>query len=541
MTVLFFRVSVSAGIIVNHECLDVERIPDPYLAAVKKMWFNVLGESHSTGYFKGCDLLEADNARFQANNVDGFGVAPEAYTDTRMRISRISRGDVTSPTGWRNGYGEEDFFTSAQAIARTKAHVDYCNANGYAIAVMAFGWCWDMTWHHTVFAETVEDWGGRWGGALDYYNGTSIVRQQIWGITADETPNSPFLSLQDYLLAVEAYIAHCQTQGYATKVIFTTGPVDGSDNSELGLGRHVKYEAIRDYVEASPAKILFDYADILCYDSDGTRHSDLWSGHAYPAIHPENMQDLDGTYAEDGDHIGKKGALKLGKGVWWLLARMADWNGLGVRLKAKIFMEGAFGVGQMTTDLNSGNQIPLTSPYGEDPRSVLSIPVNAVDWVLVQLRTSPEGPVVFSRSAFLRSDGCIVRDDGVTDDIALEVAVGNYYVVIRHRNHLPVMSAAAIPLNTGSPDVYDFTEGSGQYYGSNGAKQIEAGVWGMWAGDVNQDKNVTTSDYTSWYNSARLGESGYKATDINMDGVVTTSDYTQWYNNARLGAASNVP
>ncbi len=63
----------------------------------------------------------------------------------------------------------------------------------------------------------------------------------------------------------------------------------------------------------------------------------------------------------------------------------------------------------------------------------------------------------------------------------------------------------------------------------------------MWAGDVNQDGNVTTTDYTSWYNSARLGDSGYRATDMDMDGVVRTSDYTMWYNNARLGAASTVP
>jgi hypothetical protein len=103
------------------------------------------------------------------------------------------------------------------------------------------------------------------------------------------------------------------------------------------------------------------------------------------------------------------------------------------------------------------------------------------------------------------------------------------------------MSATAQALSSSSPSLFDFTTGSGQYYGSNGAKQVESGVWGMWAGDVNQDKNVTTTDYTAWYNSARLGESGYKTTDINMDGVVTTSDYAQWYNNARLGAASPVP
>ena len=58
---------------------------------------------------------------------------------------------------------------------------------------------------------------------------------------------------------------------------------------------------------------------------------------------------------------------------------------------------------------------------------------------------------------------------------------------------------------------------------------------------VNRDGQVTTSDYTAWYNSARLGETGYLDTDMNMDGQVTTADYTLWYNNARIGAASQVP
>jgi hypothetical protein len=37
---------------------------------------------------------------------------------------------------------------------------------------------------------------------------------------------------------------------------------------------------------------------------------------------------MDGTYTEDGDHIGQRGALRLAKAMWWMLARMAGWDGV---------------------------------------------------------------------------------------------------------------------------------------------------------------------------------------------------------------------
>jgi len=40
------------------------------------------------------------------------------------------------------------------------------------------------------------------------------------------------------------------------------------------------------------------------------------------------MLDLDGTYQEDGDHIGQRGAVRLAKALWWLLARIAGWDGV---------------------------------------------------------------------------------------------------------------------------------------------------------------------------------------------------------------------
>jgi minor extracellular serine protease Vpr len=215
----------------------------------------------------------------------------------------------------------------------------------------------------------------------------------------------------------------------------------------------------------------------------------------------------------------------------------------GVSLEAKLFLEGPYNTinDEMDIDLYNGPFIPTTAPYSEDPRASSGIPPNVVDWVLVQLRESATGPAVASKSAFLHKDGRIVADDGNAGQIALDAANGTYYIVIKHRNNVAVMSKNTVDLSSGSSTLYDFTSDSSQYYGTGGVKELESGVWGMWAGDINQDGEITTSDYTAWYNSARAGDSDYKTTDVDMDTQVTTSDYTIWYNNARAGASSAVP
>ncbi len=43
--------------------------------------------------------------------------------------------------------------------------------------------------------------------------------------------------------------------------------------------------------------------------------------HLYPQIHPDNV-----TGTKYG-HIGQNGALRLAKAMWWMLARIAGWNG----------------------------------------------------------------------------------------------------------------------------------------------------------------------------------------------------------------------
>jgi hypothetical protein len=115
-------------------------------------------------------------------------------------------------------------------------------------------------------------------------------------------------------------------------IFFTTGPVDGNSGNENGYQREIKHQSIRDYVLEDSTRVLLDYADILCWNDANEQHTSSWNGQTYPQIHPDNQLDYDASWnmisaVEDGDHIGEVGALRLGKALWWMLARIAGWDG----------------------------------------------------------------------------------------------------------------------------------------------------------------------------------------------------------------------
>lgn len=222
-------------------------------------------------------------------------------------------------------------------------------------------------------------------------------------------------------------------------------------------------------------------------------------------------------------------------------AKEADLQGIPVKVKVKIFLQGGYDIntGQMRQTLNSNGKLPLVSPYCEDRRSVSAIPQNVTDWVLVQLHNTADGAPVASHSSFLRQDGYIVADDGTTS-ILVVAPPGNYFITIVHRNHLTLMSASTISLNSNTASVYDFTTGPNKGYGINGMTELEPGIWGMWAGDINHDGLVTTRDYKIWFESERAGTAGYLHSDVNLDGLIDEQDYSIVLDNAKRGALSPI-
>jgi hypothetical protein len=204
-----------------------------------------------------------------------------------------------------------------------------------------------------------------------------------------------------------------------------------------------------------------------------------------------------------------------------------------------IFLQGPYNTstGNMNTSLNTSGYLPNSQPYNQSPwnysgtesvpSGFFSVQTNIVDWVLVELRTSPTGAVVSRRAALLRNDGKILDCiDGVSNVLFTNIAAGNYYVVVRHRNHLAVMSAIAVTINS-NPPLYNFSTGLGQYYGGD-ANDFGNGVFGMYAGDVNGNGQIKYNgggNDRSFILTALGGNQlgviyGYYKEDINLDGQV---------------------
>jgi hypothetical protein len=318
-----FSLANYAQIVADHTVVDkYDKIPQHYIDEVKKMLVDIAGESHSSGYRNGMNLLELINPVYQVTTYDG---TPPAYSTSYLRLGR--HGEV----------GEEDFYTTQTAINAYKSVITNQYNTGNPFSVMGFGWCWDMTWTNGPGGTKDPVYNVRWAGSSDGGPNGNLR----WGLdSGDGVLTGNTVCMDTYLNAVEQYIQLCTTNNYPTKIIFTTGPVDNQEQNlagtENGFQREIKQNYIRSYVAANSNRILFDYADILCWNNSGVKYITNWNDggtiRPHANIHPDNMMDYDASWnliphTEDGDHIGEVGTVRLAKAMWWLLARIAGWDG----------------------------------------------------------------------------------------------------------------------------------------------------------------------------------------------------------------------
>ena len=216
------------------------------------------------------------------------------------------------------------------------------------------------------------------------------------------------------------------------------------------------------------------------------------------------------------------------------------------------------------------------------------IPQDVVDWVLLELRSRPKDmtgaanatKVIARKPAFLLSNGRVVDAEKYATQIAaaaegndppfcevaelattqancpdvafvqvdVEAEDGDLYLVVRHRNHLDIISDSDITTagadSTGDMDIYtyDFSGGASQAFSATQgetALKDKGGIFVMYGGDVDGDGMADLTDYT--VDSAPLiGTSLYHAADTNFGGIITPADYSDIIA-ANTGKASYVP
>jgi len=228
----------------------------------------------------------------------------------------------------------------------------------------------------------------------------------------------------------------------------------------------------------------------------------------------------------------------------------------GVSVKAKAILQGAFDAetGFMKDILRAKGLIPTIEPYTEmamassrrvNIREQVSSEVleitgeeAIVDWVFLELRDS-EIPtnIVASRCALITRDGMIVDVDG-SQPVRFDVKEGDYYLAIRHRNHLGIMSAAPLRFTTEEmEDVVDFSLANTKVYGEQSRVAVNGSMC-LWAGNADanqyiifQGGGIASSDGDAMFFEVlqdpdnvnyqyNFIKKGYSASDLNLDGEV---------------------
>lgn len=126
-------------------------------------------------------------------------------------------------------------------------------------------------------------------------------------------------------------------------------------------------------------------------------------------------------------------------------------------------------------------------------------------------------------SPFSGRDTCLAMltsNGSITGVSFAKIPSGNYYIVVKHRNHIETWSANPMYFSTGNTVTYDFTNSQSKAYGNN-MKQVGT-VWVFFGGDANADGFVNAADYELY--KVQFGSSGYKACDYNGDSFVDGYD-----------------
>ncbi len=207
-----------------------------------------------------------------------------------------------------------------------------------------------------------------------------------------------------------------------------------------------------------------------------------------------------------------------------------------------VFLEGPYNSNNvMDHNLETNNLIPFNSPY--DEMFIEELPMDngyhIIDWVQIQLRTEPDGDDLFSTSAFLLNDGSIIDINGNRSLPYYYTSGISYYIIIRHRNHVDIMSAMPYFLsdNPEEPAQIDLSLAETIYgIGYNTLSDLNLA---MVSGDGTGNNQIQNDDKNDVW-KIQVNQSGYLAGDFNLNGEVQNDDKNNYWKR-NVGKGSTVP
>jgi len=282
------------------------------------------------------------------------------------------------------------------------------------------------------------------------------------------------------------------------------------------------------------------------FGNDLSEWNDIYDNGLYN-IYNENPNDVDAQYV----YWGTTDSAQISAGIYdynedidFGVVKFNPWTntthdslfpGAPVILDLKVFLEGPFNGAAMNTSINEAGFVPLSQPYNTAPwnytgtESVPTVPVDVVDWVLVELRDAVDAgsadpsTMIEQQAGLLLNNGQVVGLDGdnmrwiMPDEIE-----NNLFVVVWHRNHLGVISSDAVT-ESGGLYIYDFTQPEGQAFGANSQVSLGNDAYGLISGDGDANGIIDSYDNASvWTTNA--GGSGYLQGDYNLDGQQDNPD-----------------